>query len=149
MTIFNYLTNNDLVFYGIFAGTAVFMGYSLCKSIWLGSESDFDSLNTDLGTSSNVYSDVGTQTEDPSSSVGTTNSSQFLFPVHEAKYRELLALLSTDMQKRGIDELCLRLMIYKYPVEDLNSINFNRKIIIRFCVHFFFKNFDKFNMFNL
>jgi hypothetical protein len=58
MTLFNSFTNNDLLFYGIFTGTAVFLGYSLCKSIWenSGSNSDFDYLNTDLGTSSNVYS---------------------------------------------------------------------------------------------
>lgn len=145
MIIFNYL--NSLIFYSLVLITVGFIGFSIYYSINNINNNVTDNI---VDTSSNnVNSDEGTQTEDPSSSVATTNSQQFIQPVHEEKYRELLALLSTDMKKRGIDELCLRLMIYKYPEEDLYSINFNRKIIIRFCVHLFFKNFERSNMFFL
>jgi hypothetical protein len=120
--------------------TVGFIGFSIYYSINNVNNNVTDNI---VDTSSNnINSDEGTQTEDPSSSVATTNSQQFLYPVHEAKYQEMLALLSTDMQNRGISELCLRQMIYSYSVEDLNSINFNRRIIIRFCVYFFFKKFN-------
>jgi len=57
--LFNYILNNDLVFYSLFAGTVGFIGYKFVSSIWNNSEnnSDFDYLNTDLDTTSNVYSD--------------------------------------------------------------------------------------------
>jgi len=72
--LFNYLFENDLIFYSIFTGTVGFIGYSLCKSIWdnSGSTSDFDYLNTDLNTTSNVYSDVGTHSIPGSVSTATT-----------------------------------------------------------------------------
>jgi hypothetical protein len=78
MTLFIHLLENDLVFYSIFAGTVGFMGYSLCKSIWdnSGSTSDFDYLNTDLNTTSNVYSDVGTN-----SLSGSVNTSTTVLPI--------------------------------------------------------------------
>jgi len=142
MTIFNYLTNNDLLFYGIFTSTAVFIGYSLCKSIWDNSESisDFDYLNTDLGTSSNVYSEVGTQTIPQSVSLNTTvlpvpdTTPQFLpnreivSNFHELKYQEMLDLLGTEINERGVDELYLKHIVYSYTIEDLSSEGINKVI---------------------
>jgi len=144
MTIFNYLDSlminfnylNSLIFYSLVIITVGFIGFSIYYSINNVNNNVTDNI---VDTSSNnINSDEGTPTEDPSSSVATTNWPHYIYPVHEAKYQELLALLSTDMKKRGINELCLRHMIYLYSVEDLNSINFNRRIIIRFCVLFLF-----------
>jgi len=47
MTLFNFLTDNSLVFYSLFTGTVGFMGYKLCKSIWdnSGSISDLNSIS--------------------------------------------------------------------------------------------------------
>jgi len=71
MTIFNYL--NSLIFYSLVIVTVGFIGFSVCYSI-KNVNGNVTDRNVDT-SSNNVNSDAGTQTEDPSSSVGTTNSS--------------------------------------------------------------------------
>jgi hypothetical protein len=63
--LFNYL-NYDLLSYGIVASGLLAIGFSLHYFIDYNSASDnisdYDYLNTDLNTTSNVYSSVDTQT---------------------------------------------------------------------------------------
>jgi len=133
MIIFNYL--NSLIFYSLVIVTVGFIGLSVCYSIKNGNDNVTDRI---VDTSSNnINSNTGTQTEEPSSSVAKINASDYVSPIHELKYRELLNLLSTEMHKRGINELCLQYLVYSYPIDDLNSSNINEIIISRFCERFY------------
>gem|GEM_PF-3579543 len=77
ITIFNYLNSlitifndlNSLIFYSLIIVTVGFIGFSVCYS-----NNNLTNGNVDT-SSNNVNSDAGTQTENPSSSVGRTNRS--------------------------------------------------------------------------
>ena len=79
MTIFNYLDSlminfnylNSLIFYSLVIITVGFIGFSIYYSINNVNNNVTDNI---VDTSSNnINSDEGTPTEDPSSSVATTN----------------------------------------------------------------------------
>ena len=130
MSIFNSLST--LILYILVIVTVGFIGFSVCYSINNVNNNVTDwTVDT---TSNNVNSDAGTQSEEPSSSFGTSN--WYAYPVHEAKYLELLDILEPSMHEKGIDNLCLKYMVYSYSLEQLSSSNINQIIIARFCLSF-------------
>jgi len=135
MIIFNYL--DSLIFYSLVLVTVSFIGFSVCYSINNVNDNVTDS-NVDT-SSNNVNSDAGSQTEDPSLSVATTNLSYSSYPVHEAKYQELLPGLIEEMQNYGINPLCLRYLIHSYTLEQLNLDNINAVLIMHFKSYYFYR----------
>ena len=142
ITIFNYF--NSLIFYSLVIVTVGFIRFSVyyfatntnANTNTNDNANDNDS-NVDT-SSNNVISEAGTQTEEPSSSSGTTSLENYAYPVHEAKYRELLEILGQVMQDYEIDELNLRYIVYSYTLEQLNSNNINKRIITLFYQSNFF-----------
>lgn len=151
ITIFNYF--NSLIFYSLVIVTVGFIGFSVYYFATNTNANTNTNDNTNANTndndnandndrnvdtsSNNVISEAGTQTEEPSSSSGTTSLENYAYPVHEAKYWELLERLGTVMQDFEIDALNLRYIVYSYTLEQLNSNNINERII----THFYRSNF--------
>ncbi len=133
MAIFDSL--NSLRFYSLVIVTVGFIGFSIYHSTNNLNDNVAD-RNVDT-SSNNVNSGAGTQTENPSSSIGTINTSEYVYPAHELKYLELLKILGPEMRENNTDDLCLRYMIHSYPLEELSSSNFNQRIITRFTDIFF------------
>jgi hypothetical protein len=149
MTIFNYILDNNVIFYSIFAGTAGILGYSLCKSILnhYESNSDFDYLNTDLETTSNIYSEVNTQTVP-----GSVSSQTTVLPVSsqnveilsnkditeytlsnkslvDSKINEINELFSKEMFDSAVTEADLTYIVKQFSITELNSSNINEIIL--------------------
>jgi len=147
MTLFNYILNNDLIFYSIFAGTAGLIGYKFVSSIWNNLEnnsennSDFDYLNTDLNTSSNVYSDVGIQTILNSVSTGTIvlptpyqdipiipNLDMIVYNLHELKHQEILEFFGNEIHNNMLTDTYVRSIIDSFTLTQLNNADINEAI---------------------
>jgi len=145
----NSLFNNDLVFYSLFAGTVGFIGYKFASSIWNNSEnnSDFDYLNTDLDTSSNVYSDLGIQTIPNSVSTGATvlptppvnieivpNPDLVEYALShkslvKSKIQEINGLYGKEMFDYTITNADLTYIVNSYSITQLNSSGINEAIL--------------------
>jgi len=131
MAIFNNLSS--LIFYSLIIVTVGLIGFSVCYSINNVNNNEIDN-NVDT-SSNNVNSDGDTQTEELDQNLDTNN--WYAYPVHEAKFRELLEILGPAMEEKRIDELCLRHTVYSYSLEELTSrSNINLIIIAQFCLRF-------------
>ena len=136
----NYLFDNSLTFYGIFAGAAVILGYSLYNSIWYnsGSNSTFDSINTDITTSlddkeisfddietwfDSFYLEYVAQTTPKSVSSGSGLN------IRELKLNEIIRLYSDEMFHHVISKRNLIDIIDSFSITELYSSNINGTIL--------------------
>jgi hypothetical protein len=125
MTIFNNL--NSLIFYSLVIVTVGLIGFSIYYS---DNTVNGTVINGNVDSSSNnVNSGVSTPTENPD----TTNPAVHIDTLQEVIYRELLEILSPQMEEKGVSELNLRHMVYSYSLRDLTRRNIKLIIIARFC----------------
>jgi len=75
MTFFNYLLDNNVLFFGLFASTVVFLGYSFLNSSWKNNEGV---TNKNTNSLSGNYSEISTQSMTPDTI--SSNSTILLVP---------------------------------------------------------------------
>ena len=148
MTFLNYLLDNGIVYSSIFAGSISLIGFVLYKSITDDSfNTDYDYLNTDLGGSSNINSEVGTQRVPSDISSETTilpvlNQHVEIVPnkniieytssnnsVINSKIEEIKGLYSKEIFDNVITDADLTYIVKSFSITELKSSDINNIIL--------------------
>jgi len=142
MTYFNSVANPEMVFFSLLAGTTIFLAFSLFNSFQDDSSNNgLDNQNTDLGSSSDISSDVSTQTISGSVNTQTTvspisdpnivtmpNLENQILSLHEIKAHEFMDLYSDKIAYYKLTYAEILGVVRVFDVTELQLANINQMI---------------------
>jgi len=118
--LFNSLFDSNLLYYGIFTGTALFLGYAFYNYTWYnsGSNSAIDNINTDIIS---AFDDTETTSSDESVT---------LMPnIYEEKLQEIIELYGEEINNNQVNMNDLVDVINDFQVDELYSSDINEFIL--------------------